>query len=178
MPDARTESPLLIAFVDLTRFFVQSHRVTDLELADTLDEFYRRVAAVVEKAGGRVVKYIGDAALVVFTGDRADRGVQALLEVKTAVDRLMETRGWDCRLTVKAHFGTAVAGAFGPAGAFDVLGKAVNTTAVLDGSGVTLSVSAFRKLGPEMRRRFKKHTPPITYIRAEDARVRAGRTGR
>jgi len=46
----------------------------------------------------------------------------------------------------------------------------VNTTATLEGSGVTLSVSAFRKLGPELRRRFRKHTPPITYIRLEDPR--------
>lgn len=171
MAEARVESPLLISFVDLTRFFAQSQRVTDLELADTLDEFYRRVAAVVDKGGGRVVKFIGDAALVVFPANGVDRGVGALLELKTAVDRLMETRGWDCRLTIKAHFGTAVAGGFGPAGGFDVLGKAVNTTAVLDSTGVTLSVSAFRKLSPELRRRFKKHTPPITYIRGEDRRA-------
>jgi hypothetical protein len=46
----------------------------------------------------------------------------------------------------------------------------VNTTALLDSSGVTLSVAAFRKLSPPLRRRFKKHTPPVTYIRAEDPR--------
>jgi hypothetical protein len=49
-----------------------------------------------------------------------------------------------------------------------VIGKAVNTAAALDASGVTLSVAAFRKLGPELRRRFKKHTPPVSYIRSED----------
>jgi adenylate cyclase len=172
MSERRAEAPLLIAFLDLTRFFVQSQRVGDGELADTLDEFYRRVAAGVEPAGGRVIKYMGDAALVVFPEEEVDRGVQALLELKDAIDHFMGSRGWDCRLTAKAHFGTVIAGAFGPAGAerFDVLGKAVNTTATLDGAGVTLSVSAFRKLGPELRRRFKKHTPPITYIRAEDPR--------
>ena len=31
---------------------------------------------------------------------------------------------------------------------------------------------ASRKLGPALRRRFKKHTPPVTYIRLEDRRVR------
>src|SRR4030095_1633550 len=101
-------------------------------------------------------------ALVVFPEDAVDRGVEALLDVKVAVDDLMESRRWDCRLTVKVHFGTAVAGAFGGAGAkrYDVIGKAVNTTATLAGSGVTLSVSAFRKLGPEMRRRFRTHAAP------------------
>ena len=172
MVEDRSEVPLLIAFADLTRFFVQSQRVSDLDLADTLDAFYECVAVPVDKAGGRVVKFIGDAALIVFSEDAVDRGVEALLQVKDAVDDLMERRRWDCRLTVKAHFGTTVAGPFGAAGAkrFDVIGKAVNTAATLDGSGVTLSVAAFRKLGPELRRRFRKHTPPVTYIRHEDPR--------
>jgi|SRR5262245_55978744 len=172
MVEDRTEVPLLIAFADLTRFFVQSQRVSDLDLADTLDAFYECVAVPVDKAGGRVVKFIGDAALIVFPDDAVDRGVEALLQMKDAVDDLMERRRWDCRLTVKAHFGATVAGPFGAAGAkrFDVLGKAVNTAATLEGSGVTLSVAAFRKLGPELRRRFRKHTPPVTYIRHEDPR--------
>ena len=172
MVEDRAEVPLLIAFVDLTRFFAQSQRLGDAELADTLDAFYECVSARVEKSGGRVVKFLGDAALVVFPEDAADRGVEALLQLKDAVDELMSSRRWDCRLTVKAHFGTTVAGPFGAAGAkrFDVIGKAVNTTATLEGAGVTLSVSAFRRLGPQMRRRFRKHTPPITYIRNEDPR--------
>jgi class 3 adenylate cyclase len=172
MAEARPEVPLLIAFADLTRFFVQSQRVTDAELADTLDAFYERVGAVVHKGGGRVVKFMGDAALIVFPEEGVDAGVETLLRLKEEIDDLMDDRGWDCRLLVKAHFGTAVAGPFGGIGAkgYDVLGKAVNTTATLEATGVTLSVSAFRKLGPDLRRRFRKHTPPITYIRTEDPR--------
>ena len=138
------------------------------------------MASLVERAGGRVVKFIGDAALLVFPEDAVDRGVEGLLQLKDTVDDLMQERGWDCRLAVKAHFGTTVAGPFGAAGAkrFDVIGKAVNTAATLDSTGVTLSVAAFRKLGPELRRRFHKHTPPITYIRMEDPRrVRGAASG-
>jgi adenylate cyclase len=172
MADARAELPFLIAFVDLTRFFVQSQRVSDTTMADVIDGYYQRVASIVDKGGGRVVKFIGDAALVVFPENAVDGGVQALLDLKESVDELMAAEGWDCRLTVKAHFGTTVAGPFGPSSSrhFDVIGKAVNTAAALDSMGVTLSVSAFRKLRPEIRRRFKKHTPPITYIRNEDPR--------
>ena len=170
MSEGRAQCDLLIAFVDLTRFMARSQRTSDEDLAETLDLYYQQVAAAVEQARGRVVKYLGDAALVVFPEDRVDRGVEALLELKGSVDSFMATRGWDCRLTAKAHFGVAVAGAFGPPASarFDVIGKAVNTAATLDGSGVTLSVAAFRKLGPELRRRFKKHTPPVSYIRTED----------
>jgi adenylate cyclase len=74
MSAIRPEVPLLVVFVDLTRFAVQSQRVRDSELADTLDAYYERVAVTVEAAGGRVVKYIGDGALVVFGEDTVDRG--------------------------------------------------------------------------------------------------------
>jgi class 3 adenylate cyclase len=172
MPEPRAVASLLVAFVDLTRFAAQSQRVDDVELADTIDAYYEHVGAAVQAAGGRIVKFIGDGVLIVFEADQVDRGVEALLGLKESIDRLMTQRGWECRLVAKAHFGTAIAGLFGVAGDkhHDVIGKAVNTTVALDGSGVTLSVAAFRKLGPVLRRRFKKHTPPVSYIRIEDPR--------
>jgi adenylate cyclase len=176
MPEHRLEVPLLVAFIDLTRFGAQSQRVSDIDLAETLDTYYERVAVAIEAGGGRLVKFVGDGALAVFGEADVDRGVQALLDLKDSIDELMDTRGWECRLAVKVHFGSAVAGPFGPADAkrFDVIGKTVNTAVTLDSTGVALSVTAFRKLGSELRRRFKKHTPPITYIRHEDPRrVRA-----
>jgi class 3 adenylate cyclase len=157
MPEPRAVASLLVAFVDLTRFAAQSQRVDDVELADTIDAYY---------------EHVGAAVLIVFEADQVDRGVEALLGLKESIDRLMTQRGWECRLVAKAHFGTAIAGLFGVVGDkhHDVIGKAVNTTVALDGSGVTLSVAAFRKLGPVLRRRFKKHTPPVSYIRIEDPR--------
>lgn len=169
-----TEVALLVAFVDLSRFMVQSQRISDAALASTLDAYYEEVGAAAQGAGGRLVKCFGDGALVVFPEEGIDRGVAALLRLKDSVDGLMAERGWECRLTVRAHVGPVVEGAFGGAGAkaYDVLGKTVNTAAALKGSGVTLSVAAFRRLAPETRRRFKKHTAAVTYIRAEDQRVK------
>lgn len=163
-------TPLLIAFIDLTRFAAQSERTADEEIATTLDAYYEHVASAVQVAGGRVVKFMGDAALLVFPDDSVDRGVEGLLALKESVDALMAQRGWNCHLTAMVHYGTVVAGPFGAQGdkRYDVIGRAVNTTAKLESAGVTLSVEAFRKLGSDMRTRFKKHTPPITYIRAED----------
>jgi hypothetical protein len=100
------------------------------------------------------------------------RSWRSAVALKQSVDALMAARGWDCRLAMKIHFGPAGAGPFGPAGAkrFDVAGKDVNTPATLPSGGVTVSVAAFRKLGPSLRQRFKKHTAPLTYIRTEDPR--------
>ena len=123
-------------------------------------------------AGGRVVKFIGDAGLLVFPAEHVDAGVLALFDLKQRVDEFMVGRGWPCRLMAKAHFGTVAAGAFGARGdkRYDVLGKTVNTTARLESAGIALSADAFRQLSPETRKRFKKHTPPIAYIRLEDQR--------
>ena len=163
---ARSEQSLLIVFADLTRYSAQAMCVTDLELADVMNGHYARVTSHIEGGGGRVVKFIGDAALAVFPEEAAGRGVEAMLALKEEVDEAFARANWMCRLVVKVHFGEVVAGDFG--GRFDVLGKHVNAAAMLDSLGVSLSVEAFRKLPPDLRKRFKKHTPPITYIRVED----------
>ena len=168
----RTRTSVLIVFLDLTRFAAQSQRVEDDELASTLDDYYERIASAVRVAGGRTVKFIGDAALLVFPEAHVNDGVKLLLSLKPAVDRFFTDRGWECRMNAKVHFGDVMAGEFGPEDdrRFDVIGRAVNTTAVLQSQGITLSVDAFRQLGPELRQAFKKHTPPITYIRLDDPR--------
>jgi adenylate cyclase len=171
---SRARSHFLIVFLDLTRFAAQGHRSDDEELASTLDEYYERVARAVSRAGGRTVKFIGDAALLVFPETQADAGVDMLLALKEEIDDFFASRSWECRMNAKVHFGDVVAGDFGPPGdkRFDVVGRAVNTAAVLASQGVTLSADAFRTLGPALRRRFRKHTPPVTYIRLDDPRPR------
>lgn len=156
---------LLIAFLDFTEFKVQSLRVKDIEIAETLDAVYALVARDVEAAGGNVVKFIGDAALVVFPEKAVDAGVRALLELKPSLDRFMSDRNWDCRLHVRIHFGEVIAGQFGPEGdkRFDVVGRNVNAAAMLKPNGITLSADAFRKLSPALRKRFKEHATAPTY---------------
>jgi adenylate cyclase len=168
----RAPVPLLIVFVDLSRFSAQTRRVDDATLADVIDAYYERVAAAVTGAGGRLVKFMGDGALAVFAEERADDGVAMLLALKGEIDGWMASLGWECRLGARAHLGTVMAGAYGGAGdkRFDVIGSGVNTAAMLDHAGLCLSVAAFRSLSPALRTRFKKHTAPVTYIRTEDPR--------
>jgi adenylate cyclase len=175
MVPARANTPLLIVFMDLTRFNAQAQQAADDALASVIDEYYELAGEAVRAAGGTVVKFIGDAVLAVFPEAGVDRAAAALFELKDDVDRLMTRHGWDSRLNVKAHFGPVIAGAFGERGAkrFDIIGRNVNITARLESHGITLSAEAFRQLSAEMRTRLKKHTPPISYIRAEDPRPRA-----
>lgn len=155
---ARSEVPLLVVFIDLTGYAVHSQRVTDTRLAEIIDAYYERVGARVEGGGGRVVKFIGDGALIVVADDSIERGVDALLALEQEVDAWMESLGWTCRLVIKAHYGPVVSGPFGAAGGkrFDVLGKNVNAAARLAGGGVAFSPEALRRLTPAQRKRVKK----------------------
>ena len=166
----RVERTMLVAFLDLTGFALQSTRIADDALADVVDRYYELVAGRITAAGGRVVKFMGDGVLVVFELALADAAVTELLALKPVVDAFFASLRWECRLIVKVHAGPVIAGDYGATGdkRFDVLGKTINTTAMIDSLGVAISVEAFRKLSPELRRRFKKHTWPVTYIRTED----------
>src|SRR6185503_940020 len=54
----RIEVSLLVAFIDLAGFALQSTRVADDEIAEVIDDYYATVAEHVTAAGGRVVKYM------------------------------------------------------------------------------------------------------------------------
>jgi len=155
---------LLVALCDWTLFasYARSHNSADV--FSTLDEFYLLAETVVEDAGGLVVKFMGDAALVIFPEDLADTGVMALLELKQATDRWFEGRGMPNRLHIGAHFGEATLGPMGRKRLLDVIGDTVNITATLGSKTFALTPQAFRRLTPEHRRVFHRFTPPALYL--------------
>lgn len=157
----RTRTPLLIVFLDLDGYKLVCEQRTDLEVADTIDDYYDRVANAVHTAGGRVVKFIGDAALIVFPERALDAGAAMLLDLVPRIDVFMRERGWPCRLRAKAHFGDVIAGEFGSTGAarFDVMGRHVNETALMKSTGIAVSDAALAKLSAKTRKRVAEYAP-------------------
>lgn len=162
---------MLISFFDLTNFARMARQKSDEEIYEFLSEFYKRSGEIVEGAGGTIVKFIGDAALAVFTKDLVDEGVKSFLELKQSIDGWSRELELPCRLILKVHYGELVCGMLGSDSVkrFDVIGKEVNTTAILESKGFALSPQAFRKLKKETRQLFKKHTPPIRYIPMDES---------
>ena len=156
MTTIRTSQPAFIVFLDLTHFAAESSRVGDLATANVIDGYYELVSHSVSAAGGRTVKFIGDAALAVFPEGRTDTAAAALLDVVSNVEEYMSIHGCQCRLRVRAHFGDVVAGEFGGVEdkRFDIIGQAVNDAARMQSNGVTLSEAALAKLSPSARARF------------------------
>jgi adenylate cyclase len=167
---ARSETPLLIVFADLTRFMLNARGTSDPMLAELLDGYYRHAEAAVADAGGRIVKFMGDAFLAVWPERAAGPAIAALPGLKRGIDAWWTSKGWDSKVVIKAHFGPVIAGAFGADGRFDVIGNEVNVAATLAARTISLSTEAFRCLDADGRKSFKKHTAPTVYIQVDDPR--------
>ncbi len=174
-----TEQTVLVAFADLTGYAqVANSARTPRELLELMNGYFEVVGAIVEPAGGAVLKCLGDAALIVFPIERVDAGVQALLRLKAEGDGWLAQQGLGSTQQIKVHVGPVARAHVGTRTAKwdDVYGNTVNIAARLPGNGLTLSPETFRELRPETRQRFKRHTAQVVYIRHEDRRPAPSRT--
>ena len=165
LPPDCTKEKLGVAFFDLSRISEWADGEQDETAAAFFQRFYCLAAERLESAGGRIVKFMGDAGMLVFEPESAETVILALDEFARDSRKLARQAGLDTYLNVNVHVGPAITGSFGPPGAerFDVIGKAVNVAARLGRRGLTLSPQAFRCLGAEARKRFQKLAPPTTY---------------
>ena len=154
-----------VAFFDLSRISAWADTEQDERVAAFFQQFYALAAQRLEPAGGRIVKFMGDAGLLVFEPRAAEAVIFALDELARDARELGRQAGLDTYLNVNVHVGPVLTGSFGAPGAerFDVVGKTVNIAARLGRRGLTLSPQAFRCLSEEGRQRFRKITPPVTY---------------
>ncbi len=169
----RSSEALFIAALDISNFTRSVRGMTDEAIVEICDRFYLEVGTAAAASGGRVVKVIGDGALLAWPAASADAATAALVKLRSTVERSLRTGGLEIStLVIRAHAGTVVAGQFGPpqGRAFDIIGNDVNTVFQLPARTISLSSEAFRCLSPEARKAFKKHSAPVVYIPQDDQR--------
>jgi adenylate cyclase len=136
---------------DLRDFTARSESAGRDELLDCLNRFFDCMAGPVEKQGGEILKFMGDAMLAIFPldGERACwRAVQAAIDARAAIATLNEdllTRGQKgIGFGIALHVGEVMYGNIGAANRLDftVVGPAVNLTSRLE--------ALCRKLGPDI----------------------------
>jgi len=171
-PSDSKEEVLGVGFFDLSRITEWSSSQDDLRVAGFFQAFYQMSAEYLVPPGARIVKFIGDAGLIVFPKEKAEAVILALCEFATAARAAGRRVELDTYLNISVHVGSMITGSFGAPGEeqFDVIGKTVNIAARLGRRGIILSPQAFRCLGSEARKRFSKQVPPVTY------RFRPGKT--
>ncbi len=82
LPDPPKESDLILAVTDIAGFARAAKPKPSLQIFELLAEFYDLVGTIIGAAGGRVIKFIGDASLIAFPSDTPQQAVSALRTLK------------------------------------------------------------------------------------------------
>jgi len=147
----------VLVLVDLAGYAAAFAHNDDATMAAFTQAYYELCAEVLEGAGGRVVKFIGDACLSVFPVEGAAAAVGAVRDLATRVARLAKTRHVPVEMGANLHVGEVVEGLFGPDAhaRFDVIGAAMNETARMGRGGLLRISRALREeLPPAERQRW------------------------
>ncbi len=146
--DSPVECNLVISFTDILLFAKTSESMSDHQVFDMMSKFQTLVGEEIDGSGGKIVKFIGDAVLIVFPEEKAKQAIETLKSLKDRIDTWLSNQSLDCKMRIKAHVGPVVCGKLGPKTEkrFDVFGNAVNETVRLKGEEFILSASLENKI--------------------------------
>jgi adenylate cyclase len=138
------EREVTILFSDLRNFTGMCESLAPHDMLEILNHYFTRMASIVEKHGGIVDKYVGDALMALFGAplsyaNDADRALRSALEMVEAVDEL--NRHWHERdlpaigVGIGVHTDVVVAGNMGSETRlnYTVIGDGVNLASRLEG---------------------------------------------
>jgi class 3 adenylate cyclase len=185
--EAREERKVVsVLFADLVGFTSQAERLDPEDVRATLTPYYARLRSELERHGGTVEKFIGDAVMAVFGApvaheDDPERAVRAGLAIR---DSIVEDGRLQVRVAVTTGEALVSLGASPAEGEGMVAGDVVNTAARLQGSapvnGVLVDETTYR--ATQQRIDYREAEPvqakgkakPVAVWDAREARSRFG----
>lgn len=164
------EKQILICFADLTNFRNTVSKYTSIELFEYISEVQKITTDIIKEHKGFVLKNNADETLMIFDENQIDNGVIGLLKLKKYLDEFNRKNKLESVVRIKCHYGIVAVGymTVNEQSRLDIMGNEVNICATLKSNGFSMTAETFRKLSPETRKYFKKHTPPISYIPVEE----------
>ena len=139
-PPREMRKTVTVVFTDVVESTKLGEQVDPESLRRIMTRYFEEMGSVLQRHGGTVEKYIGDAVMSVFGVPRANeddalRAVRAAVEMRESLDRLNEEleSTWGVRITARTgvNTGEVVAGDPSRGQAF-VLGDTVNVAARLE----------------------------------------------
>ena len=130
-----------VLFADLSGYTAIAERLDPEAVKALVDRFLGRLGEEVERVGGRVDKYMGDAVMAIFGApvaheDDPERAVRAAVAMQAAMaelnQRLLSDHGIEFALCVGVNTGEVLAGKVGED--YTVIGDAVNVASRLQSS--------------------------------------------
>ena len=159
-----------IMFADLTGFTALSERMDPEALRDLVNDVFDRLVPIVERHGGVIDKFMGDAIMALFGArvaneDDPQRALSAALAMAEAMNAIAAERTLSLGIHFGINTGPVVTGAVGSSErhAFSVMGDAVNLASRLE----DLSDAGEILVGPATRRQAAaqfdfEERPPVT----------------
>ena len=175
-----------VVFADLVGFSTLAEHLDPEHLNALVTETLRDLTAEVERRGGSVENFAGDALVAIFGAPQAheddpDRAVATAVAIRDAIGRRSQTTPTPLQIRVGVNSGLVVAGATGDGRQTGVLGDAVNIAARLQqGAGpgeVLVSASVWRRVRDRYEAQHigllevKGRGQPVEAYRIEGARV-------
>jgi class 3 adenylate cyclase len=158
----------LVCFTDIARFTLAAKSLSVQQIARLLKQVSSIIAGHVAKTRGRVVKYIGDASLMVFPEEDVDTAIGELLAMKREVEEALTAVHPDLAITFSAHLGEIIIVQLEPFSSLDIMGDSVNLASRLNnqarGGGFAISQQVYERLSDKTRLVFKKNVPPAVYL--------------
>jgi class 3 adenylate cyclase len=159
---------MAILFSDLRNFTTHSEKTDPAVLVDRLNRYFERMVAAVEREGGVVDKFIGDAVMATFGGvvplaNPSSAALKAARAMRAALadlnDEWAKARLPPFDTGIGVHFGEVIEG---PLGAprrreYTVIGDVVNTASRIEGltkemaRPILVTSAVFDALSPEER---------------------------
>jgi len=161
---AEERKTVTVVFVDLVGFTARAERLDPEDVRGVLSPYHARVRAELERHGGSVEKFIGDAVMAVFGApaaheDDAERAVRAALAVR---DWIAEQPDLQVRIAVNTGEALVSVGARPAEGEGMVAGDVVNTAARMQAAapvdGVLVGETTYRATRDAIRHR---GAPPL-----------------
>ena len=133
-----TEQELLIGFYDLSGYTRYAEHTEPQRLLDVMAGYFALTGQIVQDAGGRLIKTLGDAGLAAFPAEQADPAVRAVQALRSKGRDWLAQHDYKSNVVVKLHLGPVAIGKVGSPGEeiIDVYGKTVNVAATLPSAGL------------------------------------------
>lgn len=159
-----TSREVTVFFSDIRDFTKFSEGHTAEEVVDMLNEYFEIMVGIINRSGGVVDKFIGDAIMAVWgaptsSGHDEMNAIRACLEMRTALAELNVTRAARGKTPIKIgmglHSGRAISGTIGSTERMEytVIGDTVNMAARIEastkafGTDLLVSEETARKIG-------------------------------
>jgi len=127
---------VVLFFSDIRGFTALSDRLTPEKIIRMLNIYLRKEAEIIERNGGNIDKYIGDAVMAVFEGEgRYEKAVRSAVEIQRTLAQLNADQAFEepVQVGIGIAGGEVVMGSVGYEGRleFAIIGRMVNLAARL-----------------------------------------------